>query len=90
MHGQWCTPELFRSLTHTDGPPGKFPDPTCPLATDDQESDTGRSVYCPALSRLLYSAHSSPNFLILRVVENRARVLRSNLQPLHPRPGSRS
>ena len=70
--------------THTDLPVSAF------SPTDDEESDTARWVYCPDRTGLLYSRHSRPNFLILRVVENRARALRSNLQPLHPRPGSRS
>jgi hypothetical protein len=57
-------------------------------SVDDQESDTARSVYCPDRSGLLYSGHSSLNSTILRVIENRARVLGSNLQPLHPHAGS--
>ncbi len=56
--------------------------------TDDQESETARSVYCPGRNGLLYSRRSTPTSPF-GVVENRARALRSNLYPLHGRAGSR-
>jgi hypothetical protein len=67
-------------------------DPTCRLrrytSTDDQESETARSVYCPGRNGLLYSRRSTPASPF-GVDEDRARVFRSNPYPLHGRAGLR-